>query len=194
VERPPPAGRSRLIRLARSPGRHLACPGCPIANRALRFNQSRLHHTIRASADPRLTRFVVPCLPDQATFPSGFRLQVGSAAQEYHAQLLPCCTGIKLRRDTAHSCCGPLDRRAQARVCRAPGRHTAFSGCPGPPERRTCSRRRCRGSRQHAPYLGGAPARPLLPRLDPPTYSVSDARPSRADPHPRAAGGSPRLQ
>src|SRR5207244_544273 len=75
------------------------------------------------------------------------------------------------------------------RTLRAAVRHTAFSGCPGPPERRTCSRRRCRGSRQHAPHLGGARVRPLLPRLDPPTYSVSDARPS--NPHQRPGAVAP---
>jgi hypothetical protein len=37
-----------------------------------------------------------------AVFPFGFHLQVGPVTQEYHAQLLPCYTGIRLRHVLAH--------------------------------------------------------------------------------------------
>jgi len=67
----------------------------------LGFNQFRLHHANRASTGVQLGGFVVPCLSEHAAFPLGFRLErvvtpaeVGSVAQEYHAQLLPCYTGI----------------------------------------------------------------------------------------------------
>ena len=60
----------------------------------LGFNQSRLHHAVRASTGVQLDGFAAPCLFEHAAFPSGFRLQVGQMAQGYHAQLLPCCMGI----------------------------------------------------------------------------------------------------
>ena len=50
------------------------------------------------------TALDVPSM-NQTVFPSGFRFQVGSVAQGYHAQPFPCCTGIKhavTRRTSFH--------------------------------------------------------------------------------------------
>jgi hypothetical protein len=71
--------------------------------------------------------FVVSCLCEHATFPSAFRRrvgtprQVGSLAQGYHAQPLPCCTGIKLRRDAAHQ-----NRRLRLLLNRGDALHLHF--------------------------------------------------------------------
>src|SRR5262249_21051554 len=68
----------------------------------LGFRQSSFHHAIRASASVPPSGFAASDLSEHAVFPSGFRFQVDSVAQESHALSLPCCTGIKLRRDAAH--------------------------------------------------------------------------------------------
>ena len=70
--------------------------------RTLGFKQCSFHHANRALAGLRLSGFAVSSLSEHAVFPSGFRFQVGSVAQGYHAQPFPCCTGINLRRDAAH--------------------------------------------------------------------------------------------
>src|SRR6266849_1010468 len=74
----------------------------------LGFKQFSLHRGNRASTGVGPSGFVPPCLPSHAAFPLGFRRggcdpsEVGLVAQESHAPLLPCYTGIKRRRDTAH--------------------------------------------------------------------------------------------
>jgi hypothetical protein len=76
---------------------------------ALGFKQCSLHHADRASTGPRPSGFrrVLP-LPNMllSSLPFGCEVvtphEVGSLAQGYHAQPLPCYTGIKLRRDAAH--------------------------------------------------------------------------------------------
>src|SRR5262249_24044202 len=65
-----------------------------------------------------------------AVFPSGFRLQVGPMTQGYHAQPLPCCTGIKLRRDAAHPDAPPVHRRLRFEL-RAAGRTVEAAGPAG---------------------------------------------------------------
>ena len=67
-----------------------------------------LHPGDRASIGVALNGLVSPGLPSHAAFPLGFRRggcnpsEVGLVAQESHAHLLPCCTGIKQRREAAH--------------------------------------------------------------------------------------------
>src|SRR5438876_1087578 len=74
----------------------------------LGLKQFSFHHGNRASTGVEPSGFVPPCLPSHATFPVGFRRggcdpsKVGLVAQESHALLLPCYTGINRRRDAAH--------------------------------------------------------------------------------------------
>jgi len=90
----------------------------------LGFKQFSLHRGNRASTGVGPSGFVPPCLPSHAAFPLGFRRggcdpsEVGLVAQESHAPLLPCYTGIKRRRDTAHrpgSVAGPAVRGDSSR-------------------------------------------------------------------------------
>jgi hypothetical protein len=92
----------------------------------LRFKQSSLHPGDRASTGVGPSGFIPPCLPNHATFPSSFRLQVGLVAQESHAHLLPRDAGIKRRRDAAHtsrSATGSrgLERRTRRNLIRVAG-------------------------------------------------------------------------
>jgi hypothetical protein len=89
-----------------SPQGNLGCfplyPSQSVIDRTLGFKQCSLHLGIRALLDMQISGFSALKLSEHAIFPSSFRLQVGPVAQECYAQLLPCYTGIKLRRDTAH--------------------------------------------------------------------------------------------
>jgi hypothetical protein len=62
--------------------------------RALGFKQFSLRHVIRVSADVLIDGFSTSRLSEHAIFPLGFRRKVGSVTQGYHAQPLPCYTGI----------------------------------------------------------------------------------------------------
>jgi hypothetical protein len=87
---------------------HRFQPGL-LAARVLRFWQFGLDHAVRASAGGRLDGFVAPGFSRYAVVPFGFRFQVSLVAQEYHAQLLPCYTGINSSRDAAHIVGSGLD-------------------------------------------------------------------------------------
>ena len=66
----------------------------PFTMWALDFKQFSLRHTIRVSAGVSIDGFSEPRLSGHAPFPLDFRRQVGSVTQGYHAQPLPCATGI----------------------------------------------------------------------------------------------------
>jgi hypothetical protein len=61
---------------------------------ALRFKPSSLHHATRVSPGLPVSDFRASRLSWHAVVPSGFPHQVGQVTQRYHAQPLPCCTGI----------------------------------------------------------------------------------------------------
>jgi hypothetical protein len=84
----------------------------------LGFKQFSLHHANRALPGLRFIGFPTPRLSRHASFPLAFRLwvitphEVGRVAQEHHAQLLPCCTGIKPHRNSRRTRVQPLTGRA----------------------------------------------------------------------------------
>jgi len=80
-----------------------------LADWTLGFNQSRLHHSIRASTGTPLDGFAASRLLGHAAFPSGFRLQVGPTAQVQGA-------GRPTSRSVPPMSHGDQPRRIQASV------------------------------------------------------------------------------
>jgi hypothetical protein len=72
---------------------HLIQSG-PFTEWTLGFKQSSFHHAVRVSTGLQLDGFAASRLSQHASFPVGFRRQVGWVTQGYHAQPLPSYSGI----------------------------------------------------------------------------------------------------